>query len=212
MVRTKNFDRILTKSKKIDLFQLLIGKYTYPTWSTNRKYKLFITKYESIIYVSYKHKGNKQLLRCFPRHIKLTPKVLWFFGFIYGEGSKSKGSSAYRRFTITNSDSKAMCFCLDVLEETKLLFRNNISKHSVKLARSSKHDDIKLLKFWMKELKLSKDKFYMAPKPDETKKAENGVCHIFISDVLLRRVMDELSINIFKIIKKRIAGSGLPRF
>ncbi len=64
----------------------------------------------------------------------------------------------------------------------------------------------------MKELKLSKDKFYMAPKPDETKKAENGVCHIFISDVLLRRVMDELSINIFKIIKKRIAGSGLPRF
>jgi len=180
----------------IDLASLLRGKLTYPTWSTESRYPLSVEIQGSEISISYKHKGNKRPKRNFPRYIKITPKLLWFFGFIYGEGSKSQGRSAYRRFTITNSDPKGLKLALDILEETKLLRRKDIPNRSIKIARSSLHNDVKLIEYWKKELQVSDEKFYMAPKYDENKKTEFGVCHIFISDVLLRRTIDELSIDI----------------
>jgi hypothetical protein len=194
---------------KIDLIKLLSGKSTYPTWSTGRSYSLFVEKQKSNIIVSYQHSGNKRPSRSFPRYIKITPKLLWFFGFIYGEGSKSQGSSAYRRFTITNSDSKPMKLSLDVLEEIKVLSREDIPPRSIKIARSQFHNDKKILEFWKKELKVTPDKFYLSPKYDENKKTEHGVCHVFISDVLLRRVMDEIAQFIFNRIKEENSGEWI---
>ena len=196
-----NNTSVVKLDKTIDLMDILEGKRTYPSWSTGQTYPLIIENQNLDVIVSYQHKGNKKPTRTFPRYIEITQKLLWFFGFIYGEGSKSKGSSAYRRFTITNSDSKPMRLALDVLEEIQFLSREHIPIRSIKIARSKSHNDKELLEFWKNELKVTSDKFYMAPKYDENKKTKYGVCHIFISDVLLRRVMDEIAEFIFNGIK-----------
>lgn len=202
---------ILQFKDRINLSNLIEGKLTYPTWSTGRQYPLTVKKSGNKIIVSYQNSGNKQLNRIFPSYVKITPRLLWFFGFIYGEGSKSQKSSAYRRFTITNSDSKPMKLALDVLEDIKFLNRKDIPIRSIKIARSQYHNDEKLLNVWKHELKVTPNKFYMSPKYDENKKTEYGVCHIFISDVLLRRVMDEVAQFIFNGIKNRSSGEWNPK-
>ena len=137
-------------------------------------------------------KGKNASMVEFPRYIHLSPDIFWLVGFLDGEGSKSKGKSGYLRFTITNSDPELIKMALNVLDKHNLLSKNKIPDKGIKIGRSSQHDDKKLLNFWMIYLNLSKSKFYFSPKPDKLKKAKNGVCHIYIINMILRRVIDRL--------------------
>lgn len=174
--------------RKIDLAKVIFGLETYPTWSSGKSYKLKLEEFDDKILV----RGKNASMAEFPRYVYLTPDIFWLVGFIDGEGSKSKGKSGYLRFTLTNNDPEMIKMALDILDRHKLLPKNKIPDKGIRIRRSSKHDDKKLLSFWMKYLNLPESKFYFSPKPDGLKKAKNGVCHIYISNMILRRVIDRL--------------------
>jgi len=178
--------------KIIDLAKILSGRSTYPTWSYGRTYPLEITVVTDLVKVTYKRKnGGKRPIGMYPRYVQLSPKLMWVFGFLKGEGSRSKGSSAYRHFTVTNADPEPLRLVLRVLQETGLL--HELPNGCLKISRSDPRRDRELLDYWSRELGVPACKFYLPPKPDEIKHAKFGVCHIYISNVLLRLVIDAIA-------------------
>lgn len=174
--------------RKIDLMKVVSNLETYPTWSTGKSYKLDVQEFSDKILIKGKNASSFE----FPRYIFLSPDIFWLIGFLDGEGSKSKGKSGYLRFTITNSNPYMIKMALDILDKHGVLTKTKIPDRGIRIRRSSKHNDKKLLNFWMNHLRLPKSKFYFSPKPDETKKAKHGVCHIYTSNMILRRVIDRL--------------------
>lgn len=181
---------------KLDLFKILQGVKTYPSWYSNNSYDLITIPEGNKLFVTYNSKG-KRGKRYFPRHLSITPDLLWTLGFIEGEGSNSKNKSAYRRFMVTNSNPLKMKFVLDVLEKHKILARASLPRNSIRVRYGLHHDKRKLAKFWAEKLKVNADKIYLSTKADPLKTAEYGVCDIYISDVILRRVTDRIREYVF---------------
>jgi hypothetical protein len=179
---------------KIDLKKLIVGKITYPSWTTNSTYPLKYEENNSCIFIYYITKTNKRILREFPKEIFFTPHLIYVFGFLKGEGSTALGKSNYRRLTITNTDDVILKITLNELEKSGLFKTKNIINKSIHISHHTK-DDEEVLKYWSKKLNLPIEKF----KCFELKAGRNpyGVCHIYISDVLLRRVVDIIHEEIF---------------
>jgi len=174
--------------KNLDLITILKGLKSYPTWTTGNSYEISVgVKNKNTLLIKGYHCSLE-----FPRFIKITPKLFWLMGFLNGEGTNATNKSGYLRFTITNSNPEFMKMALDILDESKILPKFNIPDKSLKIGRSSLHDDKYLLNFWSKKLELPKFKFHLPLKKDELKKAKYGVCHLYISNVLLRRVTDKI--------------------
>ena len=171
----------------IKIKNLIKGKKTYPNWSTKLTYDLKSKDKDGNVLVYYKTKQNKIFSRLCPSEINLTPKLCYVLGFLKGEGSTSLGSSNYRRFTITNSDSTIIYQVLQELEKSKLFKKEKIIRKSIHLLHFQESKE-KVINYWSRKLKLPKDKFKCFN--DERKTSLFGVCHIYISDVLLRRVID----------------------
>ncbi len=81
------------------------------------------------------------------------------------------------------------------LLDMQLFKRENISRTGVNILHAEENEE-KVRRFWSSQLKipLEKVRYYN----DDTKTSEFEVCHIYISDVLLRRVVDELNNKIMK--------------
>lgn len=182
----------------IDLNKLVNGIKTYPSWTTNREYSLSVHAVDvEHIEVSYKIAGpvKRKIRRQFPKELELSPRFIWALGFLKGEGSNSLGKSNYRRFTITNTNPEFLRIVLDELESTCLFRRGDISNSGVNILHA-KEAKLTVRAFWSDELHIpiEKVRFY----DDKVKTSKYGVCHIYISDVLLRRVVDEVSSYIMK--------------
>lgn len=172
---------------KIDIKELVKGEFTYPNWSTSSTYSLKAKELCNDVLVYYFTKSNRKISRIFPKEIDLTPRLCYILGFLKGEGSTSLGKSNYRRLTITNSEPKILKQVLNELEGTKLFKKEKLIDKSINLLHHLKHGD-KVIDYWSKKLDLPKSKFKCFD--DERKTSSFGVCHIYISDVLLRRVID----------------------
>lgn len=182
----------------IDLCKLVDGIKTYPSWTTSRQYSLGVqTIDDEHIKIFYQIAGpiKRKISRQFPRKLKLNPRFIWALGFLKGEGSNSLGKSNYRRFTITNTNPEFLRIVLDELESMHLFRRENISNTGVNVLHAKEAESI-VRAFWSAELciPVEKIRYY----DDKVKTSKYGVCHIYISDVLLRRVVDEVSSCIMK--------------
>ncbi len=174
-------------STKIEIKELVKGKNTYPSWTTNSSYPLRTKDEGGNILVYYIIKRNRKISRLFPKEINLTPKLSYVLGLLKGEGSTSLGKSNYRRFTITNSDPKVINIILEGLNENSLFRKSNLIDKSVHLLHYIESQDM-VVDYWSKKLGLPKNKFKCFD--DKTKTSFFGVCHVYISDVLLRRIID----------------------
>jgi len=186
----------------LDLTKVLDGKHTYPVWSSGKTYPLEIEFDDNTVMVTYKRRnGGRRPRATYPRFIKLTPNLAWVIGFLKGEGSQSRGNSAYRRFTVTNNNPQALRFVINTLKEAGIL--NELSDGCVKIGRSDANHDGELLNYWSNELGIPKCKFYFPPKPDSVKRAKFGTCHIYISNVLLRLTIDAIAEYVFDFMNSR---------
>jgi hypothetical protein len=89
----------------IEIKDLVEGKLTYTSWSTNSSYVIRCKELdEHNVLVYYATKFNKTFSRKFPKIASTTPKFACVLGLIKGEGANAIGKSNYRRFTFTNSD------------------------------------------------------------------------------------------------------------
>ncbi len=176
----------------IDLQSIIRDEETYPSWSTGRRYKLKVfEEYDNEITIGYVTVSNRKFMRKFPKQITVSQELLWLIGFARGEGTQSTGKSGHIRFTLTNANARLMKNAISILCKTGLINRDSIyAKNALRINRSENHDDTKLLIFWKKELSAPKSAFYFAPKRDKNKKKINGVCHLYITDALLRRIFD----------------------
>ncbi|MBU2634283.1 MAG: hypothetical protein KJ674_03490 [Nanoarchaeota archaeon] len=174
-------------STKINIKNLVKGKITYPSWITNSTYSLK-TKYKgNNILVYYITKSNRQISRNFPKEINLTHRLSYVFGFLKGEGPTSLGKSNYRRFTITNSDPNIIKITLEELEKHNLFQKSHLIDKSIHLLHHQESNK-KVIKYWSQKLNLPENKFKCFS--DEKRTSKFGVCHVYISDVLLRRIID----------------------
>jgi len=186
---------------KIDILKLLNDVETYPTWYSNKTYRFIVTdNKDGTITVMYPCTG-RQPKQTFNRYIELTPQLIWTLGFIEGEGLKSRGKSAYRRFIVTNNDSEKMAFVLDVLETYNFVKRSNLTKNSIRIRYGNEHNREKLLKYWSKKLNVKRNIIYISQTPDPIKKSEFGTCDIYLSNIILRRVIDEIKSYVFRSMK-----------
>ena len=174
---------------KINLKKIVEGHVTYPSWTTNSIYTIKIEENEKNALVYYTIKTNKKISRIFPKEISLTPRLMYILGILKGEGSNALGKSNYRRFTITNSDSNVIRLVLNELEQSNLFKKVDLINKSVHLLHHTEQDD-KVIDYWSNELNIPKIKFKCFD--DKLKTSKFGVCHVYISDVLLRRVIDIL--------------------
>lgn len=108
-------------------------------------------------------------------------------GLLRGEGSTSLGKSNYRRFTISNSDSKVINLILGELDKNNLFKKSNLIDKSIHLIHHIEPKN-KVINYWSKKLNLPESKFKCFD--DKSKTSPFGVCHVYISDVLLRRIVD----------------------
>ncbi|MBI2144594.1 hypothetical protein HYU17_05620 [Candidatus Woesearchaeota archaeon] len=182
----------------IDLGKLVDGIKTYPSWTTGRQYPLCIQAIDNEhIEIFYQIAGpvKRKISRQFPRELKLRSRFIWALGFLKGEGSNALGKSNYRRFTITNTNPEFLRIVLDELESMHLFQRENLSNTGVNVLHA-KEAESTVRAFWSRELciPVEKIRYY----GDKVKTSKNGVCHIYISDVLLRRVVDEVSSYVMK--------------
>ncbi|MBU0980924.1 MAG: hypothetical protein KJ709_09045, partial [Nanoarchaeota archaeon] len=174
-------------STTINIQKLVKGKYTYPSWSTNSTYQLRSRICGNEIEVYYITKSNRKISRIFPKHISISHRLSYVLGFLKGEGSNSLGKSNYRRFTITNTDPEIMKFVLMELDRNDLFHTIDLIDKSVHLLHFTLPYK-KVIEYWSNKLNLNKNKFKCFH--DEKRTSPYGVCHIYISDVLLRRIVD----------------------
>lgn len=172
---------------KIHIKELIKNKCSYPSWTTSSSYPLKYKEFNNECQIYYMTKSNKKITRTFPKIIKLTPILAYVFGFLKGEGPTSLGKSNYRRLTITNTDPIIMGLTLKELEKAGLFRTAQLTKNSSHIMHHTK-TDLESTQFWSDKIKLPKSKF----KCFKAKPGRNpfGVCHIYISDVLLRRIID----------------------
>ncbi len=180
---------------KINIKKLVEGKKTYPSWSTNSTYYLKFQEQNNNILVYYITKNNKKISRIFPKEVILTSKLIYVLGLLKGEGSTSLGKSNYRRFTITNSDPEIINIILNELENSNLFKKSNIINKSIHLLHYTKSES-EVTDFWSKKINLDKNKFKCFD--DQRKTSNFGVCHVYISDVLLRRIVDLIHESFFQ--------------
>ncbi|MBI4453280.1 hypothetical protein HY636_01430 [Candidatus Woesearchaeota archaeon] len=173
--------------KKINIKLLIEGKKTYPSWSTKERHNLYAKEEYPYTTIYYYTKSNKIISKSFPSDVILTPKLLYVFGILIGECPTSLGDSNYRRVTITNSNPKLIQIVLEELEKANLLKISYIIDKSIHLLHFKKDDNV-VIDYWAKELNLSTGKFKCFN--DKSKTTDYGVCHVYISNVLLRRVID----------------------
>ena len=178
---------------KIKLKNLVEGQITYPSWTTSSTYSLKAEEHDKSIVVYYKIKTNKRISRVFPKEIILTPKFTYTLGLLKGEGSNALGKSNYRRLTITNSNPDVINLILDELERSGLFKKSDLIAKSVHLLHHTESDNL-VIDYWSNKLSLPKNKFKCFD--DKLKTSQYGVCHVYISDVLLRRVIDILQAHI----------------
>lgn len=74
---------------------------------------------------------------------------------------------------------------------------DNLPDHCLKILRSDPERDNELLDYWSTQLEVSKSKFYLPPKPDKIKHVRFGVCHVYISNVIFRLVIDAIAEYVF---------------
>jgi len=184
---------------RIDLKRLLENKYTYKTrsgYSHLLKTKV-INEKDILVYYEVGGKIKRSVSRIFPQYLDITNRFMWVLGFINGEGLKSINSvSSMYRFAVTNNDPSTIKNVLKVLDESKLFKINNLPINSIKINYGNKCFVQSLKSYWSKELGLTKEKIKLALKPQKQKKAKYGTATLYISDVLLRRVMDIISNHI----------------
>ena len=133
--------------------------------------------------------------RIFPKTLTLTPLFIYALGILVGEGATALGKSNYRRFTVTNSDYRIIKVVLDQLEQNDLFQKRDLIDKSLHLLHFTKSND-EVIRYWSKSLGLPKSRFKCFDMERKTK--PYGVCHVYISDVLLRRVIDLIHEFIFK--------------
>lgn len=187
---------------KLDMAKLLEGTTTYPNWSSGRVYPIQIIKEKDRVLLTYK--PSRKVQRYFSRYINITPELLWALGFIEGEGSNSLGKSAYARFMVTNSNPDKMLFILDVLDKHKILERKDLKKNSIRVRYGIMHNKEDLSSFWKSKLRVSRDNIYLATKPDPMKKSKYGTCDIYMSDAILRIVIDRIRRHIFDTMRSNL--------
>ncbi len=175
------------KDNIINIKRLIEGKSTYPTWTTGSTHILKTKKSGKKLIVYYKTKSNRKISRLFPKEIKLTSRLIYSLGILIGEGATSIGKSNYRRFTLTNSNPRIIKVVLDELDRCGLFKRYDLNKRAINLFHH-KNSNKKVINYWSKNLDLPGDKFICYNHQKKT--SPFGVCHVYISDVLLRRVVD----------------------
>jgi hypothetical protein len=184
------------KYKKIKIEKIVEGHTTYPSWSTGTCYPL---KYKSHgknqVIVFYNIKTNKIISKVFPKTIDLSPQFTLVLGIIKGEGANSLGKSNYRRFTFTNSDPDLFKRVLSLLDKNHLVYIKRLPDGCLHILHHTSSNDAAIL-FWSTKLNLPERKFRCFN--DKTLSSKYGVCHLYLSDVLLRRVADLLIDSILK--------------
>lgn len=174
---------------KMNISDLINDKLTYPSWSTNKSYQIKTRKIDDMTtQVYYVTISGKIIKKEFPTIINMTPELFWTLGFIKGEGANALGKSNYRRFTLTNSDPHLLNFAIQTLLKSRLLKEEDFKTNCFNIMHAiNKESEL----YWHKQLGFSKEnyKFYKT----KNKKTKNGVCHLYLSDVLLRRIIDELN-------------------
>ncbi len=171
----------------ISVQEIINNKQTYPSWTTNSTYPIECKNLGNETLVYYVIKGNRKISRIFPKNIELSPRLSYALGFLKGEGSTSLGKSNYRRLTITNSIPEIIKLVIDELDKNDLFSKEKIIDKSISILHHTLPDE-EVIDFWSKQLQLYKSKFRCYD--DKSKTSQHGVCHVYISDVLLRRVID----------------------
>lgn len=183
---------------KVNTAKLIENQYTYPSWTTSTCYPLNAEEIDDdfvkVYYIVDKHVKRK-IERIFPKELTTTPRFAFVLGLIRGEGANKLGKSNYRRFTFTNTDPKLVKLVLDELSKNKLLDTQNLPNKSFYIIHS-KRGKQDVLHFWSKALGLNEEKFRFTK--GEPKNSDYGVCHFYLSDVLLRRFIDLLNNYIMK--------------
>ncbi len=179
----------------IKLQKLVKGKKTYPSWSTGTAYFLKAESKKEACLIYYTTKSNRLISKNFPKSIKLCPKFCYILGILKGEGSNSLGKSSYRRFTLTNSDPDIIKLVLGELDKKNLFKKTKIIDKSIHLLHNTCSEE-EAINYWSEKLDLPKNKFKCFD--DKQKTSIFGVCHVYISDVLLRRIIDLLQEYIIK--------------
>jgi hypothetical protein len=176
---------------KISIKRIIEGKLTYPSWSSNAVYKISCRSLDKDSVLIYYTTSVilKRIGRIFPKYVELDPAFIWMLGFLKGEGANSKGKSNYRRFTLTNKNPALICFCLNKLHEKRFIDRTKLPDGAFHIIHA--RDQKGAISYWSRQLNVSRSKIKCFDDNNNTSKY--GVCHLYLSDVLLRRVVDELS-------------------
>ncbi len=175
---------------QIDIKDIIKGKYSYPSWSTNSSYPLEyedISRSQTVVY--YVTKSNKRISKVMPKFLCITPELAYVLGLIKGEGANSLGKSNYRRFTFTNTDGFLIKKVIDILDGTGLYHKKDLPKNSFHILHFTEKEEL-AIDYWSKQLKQPPCRFRCFDEKIKTR--PYGVCHLYISDVLLRRVIDLL--------------------
>ncbi len=173
----------------IKIEELIKGKKTYPKWHSNAEYELvskILNKHQILVYYNTKGPIKRRVKRIFPQEIACDPCFLWVLGFLKGEGANSLGKSNYRRFTLTNTNPQLIQIVLEKLEEKELLHIADIPDAAFNIIHTKKPAES--VKYWSQQLNLPKTKFKVYD--DKNNTSDYGVCHLYLSDVLLRRIID----------------------
>jgi hypothetical protein len=176
--------------RRIGLKSVLQDVKTYPSWTAGREYSLDVSPLSlTEILVSYRIDASavpRRIKRVFPAKIRLTPRFCWMLGFLRGEGANKLGKSNYRRVTITNTNAEDMRIVLDELGRAKLLRRSELRAGAVHIFAREPSEAVK--RYWSEHLQLPPTTLRIFKKENST--TQFGTCHIYHSDVLLRRVLD----------------------
>lgn len=189
----------------IKVSEIVKGETTHPNWSSGSVYPLesFDEGDKTVVkYVMNKTINNRSYSRKFPKEIKLTLKLCWVLGFLRGEGFNGLGKSTYHRFGVTNKNPKLVNFVLNELDFCGLLIKNNLPDNSIEIMHfSGKKEEV--IKYWSSSLNVPVYKIKIKHYRHQFEKSKYGVCHVYLTDVLLRRIVDILH---EKIIEKNSEG------
>jgi len=143
----------------IIISKLVSGQYSYPSWSTGKKYCLCSQVMGDKTEVSYTITSTsgsviRKVSRLFPSSILLTTQLSWCLGFYKGEGVSSIRSHSYKRFRITNKNSDDLLFFMKTLSDSGLFYFGKVSPFKIEIHHSSK-PSFEVVTYWSRLLPVS---------------------------------------------------------
>jgi len=197
---------------KVEIPSIVLGSKTYIN-RDGHSYDLKVGNDDgSLVEVYYEitsGAARRVISRKFPIQIEVNDRFLWVLGLLRGEGLRSHDAqSSMYRFNVVNNDLEVIRAVIQVLDESGLAAFSGLKSRPglIRISYGPHCNKTQARRYWAKGLGIPLTCVKMAREAEPQKRARFGSCMFTLNDVLLRRIVDLVALQVYSTLFSQNSG------